>query len=61
MEFSDKDKMDCAARELRQRLRVYPRLVDAGKMTQSLADRQIALMEAIVRDYEARVKAGMLL
>jgi hypothetical protein len=34
-------------REIRQRERVYPRFVGAGKMTQVAADRQIEVMQAI--------------
>ncbi len=45
------DKLAEAAREVGQRLRVYPRLVEAGKLTQPKADRQIAVMRAIERDY----------
>jgi len=37
-----------AEREVRQRLRVYPRRVADGKMTQAFANEQLAAMEAIV-------------
>lgn len=55
--FTAKDKAECAEREVRQRQRVYPNLVAAGRMTQQLADRQTALMEAIARDYRAEADA----
>lgn len=38
-----------AVREAGMRRGVYPRLVRAGKMSQEMADRRIALMEAIAR------------
>jgi hypothetical protein len=37
-----------AKREVALRRSVYPRLVAAGRLKQSKADRQIAIMEAIV-------------
>lgn len=50
--FTPRQKMFCARREVRQRQRVYPRLVDAGKMSRADADRELACMEAIAADYE---------
>lgn len=55
--FSAKDKAECAERELKQRQRVYPRLVAASRMSQELADRQIAIMAAIAVDYRAAANA----
>lgn len=49
-EFSIDDLVMCARREVAQRYRVYRRLVDAGKMRQEDADREIAMMVAI-RDF----------
>ena len=37
-----------AERELKQRERVYPRLVAAGKLSRQQADRQTALQVAII-------------
>lgn len=54
MTFTDKEKAECAEREVKQRLWVYPRRVADGKMTQTLADRQIALMESIAKEYRAK-------
>lgn len=51
MPFTDKDKHDAAVREVKQRKRVYPRLVGDGRMSQAEADRQIAIMQAIADDY----------
>jgi len=42
------DLIACAERELRLRVRVYPRWVAAGRMTQALADREIALMCEVI-------------
>ena len=57
MTFTAKDKAECAEREVKQRQRVYPRLVESGRMTQQLADRQTALMEAIAADYRTATNA----
>lgn len=43
----------CAKRELGFRQRVYPRWVEAKRMTQARADEEIALMAEIVRVLEA--------
>lgn len=53
MIFTAQDKLDAVKRELKYRRSVYARRVTGGKMTQALADRQIALFEAIAADYEA--------
>jgi hypothetical protein len=43
-----RDEIRCAERELAQRRKVYPRLVYLGKMTQGAADREVAVMNAIL-------------
>jgi hypothetical protein len=48
-----REKADCAARALRERRFVYPRLVREERMAKEVADREIAIMEAIVEDYRA--------
>lgn len=55
--FTAADLAACAERELAQRLRAYPRWVEAKRMTQALADRQTALMEAIARKLRAEADA----
>ena len=50
--FTAEEKLEAVRRELSYRRRVYRRRVDEGKMTQALADRQIAIFEAIADDYE---------
>lgn len=57
MTFTAADKLRCAEREVRQRRRVYPRLVAGDRMDQLDADREIACMEAIAADYRAQVAA----
>jgi hypothetical protein len=51
MNITAEDKLQCVIRELGYRHRVYPRLVGKGKMSQTQADRETKLMEAIVQDY----------
>lgn len=38
------------------RHRAYPRWVSQGRMTQAQADREIAVMTAVLADYEAQVQ-----
>ena len=45
------DKAACLSREIKMRRRAYPRWVDQGRMTQALADREIAIMQAVLADY----------
>lgn len=42
------DMIKCAEREVGMRERVYPRWVEAKKMSQTKADSEIATMKAIV-------------
>lgn len=55
-EFTAKQKLACVARELAMRRRAYPRFVENGRMDASEAQREIAVMEAIVQDYQAAVR-----
>jgi hypothetical protein len=54
-----------ADREVSQRRWVYPRLVDQGKLTRPVADRQLAIMEEIAdrlrHEAEAEEAASRLL
>lgn len=50
-------KLSEIRRELAQRRRVYPRLVADGRLRPAQADRQIRVLEAILRDYEADLEA----
>lgn len=56
--FTAADLAACAERELAQRLRAYPRWVEAKRMTQPLANRQTALMQAIVRKLRAEAEGA---
>jgi hypothetical protein len=51
-QFTAAEKAAEAKAELRQRHRVYDRMVRNGRMTRAQADRKIAIMDAIRRDYE---------
>jgi hypothetical protein len=57
MTFTAADKAKCATREVEQRRRVYPRLVESRRMKQAEADREITIMEAIAADYTAQADA----
>ena len=48
------DKRREAERELAMRRKVYPRMVETGRMKKHDAERQIAVMEAIAEDYQER-------
>ncbi|WP_246272621.1 hypothetical protein [Phyllobacterium pellucidum] len=56
-EITNKDKAECAEREVKQRQRVYSRWVADGRMAQAFADRQIAVMQAIAQEYRAKADA----
>lgn len=55
-EFTDRMKLTAARRELAMRERVYPAWVRSRRMTQEKADYEIAVMAAIVADYQAVVE-----
>lgn len=50
------DKLACAERELKMRLRVYPRWQEAGRISAGRAAHEIACMESIIADYKNVVK-----
>lgn len=52
MSFTTETKIRALKRELAMRRRVYPGRVEAGKMSQAEADRQIAVFEEILHDYQ---------
>lgn len=55
--FTAHDLAECAEREVKQRARAYPRWVEAGRMTQAMADRQFAMMRAIAEKLRAEADA----
>jgi hypothetical protein len=50
-EFSREEKLKEIAREIALRRRVYPNRVMTHRLSQAAADRQIAIMLAIAKDY----------
>lgn len=58
--FSNADKLAEVEREIKQRQRVYPRLVSQGKLRQATADKQMEIMCAIAVDYRNKIKEGPL-
>lgn len=42
------EQIACVERELRQRARVYPRLIESGRMTKQKADEETRRMEAVL-------------
>jgi trimethylamine:corrinoid methyltransferase-like protein len=50
--ITTEDKRRCLKREIAMRRAAYPDWVARGKMTRAQADREIAVMEAILKDYE---------
>jgi hypothetical protein len=55
--FTAEQKKKAIERELTFRRRVYPRWIADGRMTQKLADEQIAIFEQIRDDY-AKAEQG---
>jgi hypothetical protein len=51
MNFTAADKFKAVMREIALRKRVYPNRVLTHRMKQEAADREIAIMEAILEDY----------
>jgi hypothetical protein len=58
--FTHAQKAAAAKREAGYRRHVYARRVAEGKMTQTEADRGVAVMEAIAADYEPKIEQGSL-
>lgn len=59
--ITNADKLACAEREVKMRKRVYPRWIEAGKLSLGKAEHEIAAMEAIVADYRALADKDRLL
>lgn len=55
--FTTAEKLACVQREIGQRQRVYPGLVERQRMSQAKADREIACMRAIEADLQKQVLA----
>ena len=54
--ISVEQQIAAVQREIRMREHVYPRRISAGKMTQKLADRELAAMRAVLATLEALPK-----
>lgn len=54
--ITNADKLRELKREGHQRSRVYPRLIEQGRLTAEQAERQNAILSAIILDYEAEVE-----
>lgn len=48
MSISLKDQVECVAREIRMREKVYPGLVARGSMSKEDAERELAAMRAVL-------------
>lgn len=59
--ISIEDQVACIDRELRYRRRVYPRWVEAGKMTQRKADEELSRMDAVLATLQEKAKGSRLL
>lgn len=55
-EFTYRELQECAAREVKQRARVYPRLIASGRMSQSFADLETEKMMAIAEHFDGLAK-----
>jgi hypothetical protein len=51
MLFTAKQKLESIEREIKQRLRVYPRLIAKHKMTRKTAEHECDIMREIAEDY----------
>lgn len=61
MTYSHDELRACAEREVAQRRRVYPRLVENKRMTKALADSETAKMEAIATHFAELAKGDRLI
>ncbi len=59
--ISNEDKLKCVKRELGMRRNVYLKWVASGRMKKEQADREIAVMTAVVDDYEKKIDQERLL
>jgi len=50
--------IECVRRELRYRRHVYPARVERGKMSRELMDRELRLMEAVLKNLEGQRVRG---
>ena len=55
------EQIACVTREIGMRRRVYPRWIQAGRMKQDEADREIARMEAVLATLQGLAEKERLL
>lgn len=55
------EQIECVQRELRQRARVYPRLIESGRMTQQKADEETRRMGAVLNTLHGVAKGQRLI
>ena len=60
MRFRYEELAHCAKRELALRKRVYPRLIEEGKLTRADAERELALMSDIQEYFETQRQPKLL-
>jgi hypothetical protein len=46
--------IECVRREIRYRRQVYPKRVERGKMSRKLMERELRLMEAVLKNLEGQ-------
>ena len=59
--ISNAEKLACAKRELQMRENVYPRWIAQNKIREDKARRELAIMRAIVEDYQKLADAERLI
>ena len=59
--WTEEEKLACLRRELKQREYVYPRRVEAGKMSRPKMEEELSCLRAIIADYENRAQSERLL
>lgn len=59
--FTNEELARCAKREVKQRERVYPRLIETGRMTKDFADYEIKCMQVIADYFSAAAEKERLI
>lgn len=59
--FTAEEKYMEVRRELKMRMRVYPRMIEAGDLSAQAAGQRIAIMQEIAEDYEKQAQTERLI
>jgi hypothetical protein len=59
--YTAQEKLDAVEREIRQRGRVYARMISREEMTREKAEYEIDIMRAIAEDYRALARKDRLI